>query len=93
MGERQLRSRSMVTVVEAASLDSESYYDNRELGYNVAGNKESNVQIQIKIGDDEEEQSPDNQINNPEKSDDNIAIFSKQLERFMGSVKEGFDNL
>ena len=38
-------------------------------------------------------QSPDHQVNNPEKSGDNIAIFSKQLERFMESVREGFDNL
>jgi hypothetical protein len=56
------------------------------------GNKQINAQIEIKIGS-EEEQSPDNQVNNPEKSDDNIAMSSRQLERFMESVKEGFDNL
>ena len=52
----------------------------------------SNAQIEVRI-DGEEEQSPNNQVNNPEKSDDNIVMFSKQLERFMESVKEGFDNL
>jgi len=41
----------------------------------------------------QEEQSPDDQVKNPEKSDDNIAIFSKQLEKFMEVVREGFDNL
>ena len=55
MGERQLRSRSMATGVEAAPRDSESCHDSRELGYNVAenetlGNKESNAQIDIQIG-------------------------------------------
>ena len=39
MGERQLRSRSMATGVEAAPRDSESCHDSRELGYNVAENK------------------------------------------------------
>jgi hypothetical protein len=97
MGERQLRSRSIATVVEAAPRDAESYNNSRELGYDVTenetlGNKESNAQIEIQIGD-EEEQSPDNQVNNPEKTDDNITMFSKQLERFMESVRKGFDNL
>jgi hypothetical protein len=56
------------------------------------GNKESNAQIEVQIGG-EVEQSPDHQVNNPEKSDDNFALFSKQLERFMESVRECFDNL
>jgi hypothetical protein len=43
--------------------------------------KRSNAQIEVPI--DGEEQSPDNQANNPEKSDDNIVTFSKQLESFM----------
>ena len=70
MRERRLRSRNIVTAVEAAPRDSESYHDSRELGYNFAenetlGNKGSNTQIEIQIGD-EEEQSSDNQVNNPE---------------------------
>jgi len=97
MGERQLRSRSMAMGAEAAPRDTESCHDSRELVCNVAEfetpvNEGSNAQIEVRI-DGEEEQSPDNQVNNPEKSDDNIAMFSKQLERFMESVKEGFDNL
>jgi hypothetical protein len=56
------------------------------------GNKENSAQIEIQIGS-EGQQSPDDQVNNPEKSDDNIATFSRELERFMESVKEGFDNL
>ena len=55
-------------------------------------NKENNSKIEVQIGC-EEEQSPDNHVNNPEKSDDNIVMFSKQLERFRQSVREGFDNL
>ena len=43
------------------------------------GNRESNAQIEVQIGG-QEQQSPDNQVNNPEKSDGNIAMFSKQLE-------------
>ena len=39
---------------------------------------ENSTQIDVQIGG-QEEQSPDNQVNNPEKSDDNIAIFSNQL--------------
>jgi hypothetical protein len=58
----------------------------------ILGNKGSNAHIEVQIGG-EEQQSPDNQVNNPEKSDDNIVMFSKQLERFMGSVRKGFDNL
>jgi len=96
MGERQLRSRSMAPGVEAAPRDTESCHDSRELVCNVAefetpGNEGSNAQNEVRI-DGEEEQSPDNQVNNPEKSDDNIVMFSKQLERFMKSVKKGFDN-
>ena len=41
----------------------------------------------------QEEQSPDDQVKNPENSDDKIAIFSKQMEKFMEVVREGFDNL
>jgi len=37
-------------------------------------NKESNSQIEVQIGC-EDEQSPDNHVNNPEKSDDNIIVF------------------
>jgi hypothetical protein len=89
MGERQLRSRSIATVVDAAQRDAEAYDDSRELGYDVTEietlREKSNVQIEVQIGG-EKEQAPDNQINNPEKSHDNIAIFSKQLERFMESV-------
>ena len=97
MGERQLRSRSMAIGVEAAPRDAESCLDSREIVCNVAefetlGNSGSNAQIEVQI-DGEEEQSPENHVNNPEKSDDNIVMFSKQLERFMEGVKEGFDNL
>ena len=87
----------MATVVDAAPRDSESCHDSRELVCNIAeietlGNKGSNAQIEVQIGC-EEEQSLDNQVNNPEKSDDNIVMFSKQLEKFMENVREGFDNL
>ena len=80
MGERQLRSRSMAIGVDAAPRGSESCHDSGKLGHNVAenenlGNKGSNAQIEVHI-DGEEEQSPDNQVNNLEKSDDNIVIFS-----------------
>jgi Rad3-related DNA helicase len=97
MGERQLRSRSLATVVEAAPQDSESCQDNREVVGNIAeietvGNKEINAQIEVQIGC-EEQQSLDNQCKNPEKSVDNIVMSSKQLEQFMESVREGFDNL
>jgi hypothetical protein len=51
MGERQLRSRSMATAVEAAPRDSESCHDSRELVCN----------IEVQIGC-EEEQSPDNRL-------------------------------
>ena len=51
-------------------------------------NKENNSKIEVQIGC-EEEQSPDNRG----KSDDNIVMFSKQLERFRESVRQGFDNL
>ena len=97
MGEKRLRSRSMATVLEASPRDSESCHDSMELVRNIAeietlGNKESNAQIEVQIGC-EEEHSLDNQVNNPEKSDNNIGMFSKQLERFMESVTEGFYNL
>jgi hypothetical protein len=97
MAERQLRSRSMATGVEAAPRGAESYRDSRELGCNIAesetlGDKESNAQIEAQIVG-EKEQAPDNQVKNPEESDDHIAIFAKQFERFMESVREGFDNL
>jgi hypothetical protein len=69
----------MTTVVETAPRYSESCHDNRELVCNIAeietlGNKESNPQIKVQIGC-EEVQSLDNQVNNPEKSDDNIVVF------------------
>ena len=87
----------MATGVEAVTRDSESCHDVRELVCNIAGNetlgnKGSEAQTEVQIGG-EEEQSPDNQVNNPEKSDDNVVMFSKLLERFMESVREGFDNL
>ena len=97
MAERQLRSRSLATGVEAAPQDSESCHEGTELVCNITrietqGNRENNAQIEVQIGG-QEEQLPDNQVNNPEKSDDNIGMFSKQLERFMECVREGFDNL
>jgi len=90
MGERQLRSRSIATVVEAAPRDAESYCDSRELGYNVAehetlGNKESKAQIEIQIGY-EEQQSPDNQVNNPEKSDDNVFKAVRKIYGVLGKT-------
>ena len=86
----------MTTLVEAAPRDSESCHDSRKFVCNIAeietlANKESHAQIEVHIG--EEQQSLDNQVNNPEKSDDNIVMFSKELERFMESVREDFDNL
>ena len=69
----------------------------REFECNIAeietrGNKESNSQTEVQIGG-EVEQSPDHQVNNPEKSDDNTTVFSKKLERFTEGVRERFDNL
>ena len=71
------------TGAEAAPRDSESCRDSRELVCNTAeseqlGNK-SNAQIVVQIGG-AEDQSPDNRVNNPEKPDDNIVMFSKQLD-------------
>jgi hypothetical protein len=87
----------MATGVDAAPRDSESCHDSRELVCNIAEietlrNKGSKGQTEVQLGG-EDEQSPDIQVNNPENSDDNIVTFSKLLERFMESVKEGFDNL
>jgi hypothetical protein len=86
----------MVIGVEAPPRDSESCHDSRELVCNIAetgtlGNKGSNAQIEVQICG-EKQQSLYNQFNNPERSDDNIALFSKQLERFMDSVKEREDS-
>jgi hypothetical protein len=76
---------------------SDSCHDSRELECNVAenesmGNKESNTQIEVHIGG-EEEQSLDDKVSNPDKSDNNTAMFSRQLERFMETVMKSFDNL
>jgi hypothetical protein len=95
-GERQLRSGITATGAEAAPRDSESCRDIRELVCNISEsetlrNKRSNAQIEVQIGG--EEQSPDNYVNYPEKSDDKIVMFSKQLESFTKSVREDFDNL
>jgi hypothetical protein len=97
MSERQLRNRSMVTGVEIVSQVSESYRESRELDCNISENdsvrnKEVNSEIEIHIGG-EEEQSPDDQVNNRDKSDDNTAMFSNHLERFMERVMKSFDNL
>jgi predicted HNH restriction endonuclease len=97
MAEGQLRSRGMTTGFETAPRDSESCNNNKELGCNIAenetlGNKEGNAQIEMQRGG-EKQQSPDDQVNNPVKSNDNILMSSKQLERIMQSVREGFDNL
>jgi len=97
VAERQLSSRSLATAVEAAPRDSGSFHRDRELKCNIAGiethgNGENNAQIEVQIGG-QEEQTPDKQVNNPQKSDDKIAVFSKQLQIFMKSVREGFDNL
>jgi hypothetical protein len=86
----------MATWVEIAPRVSESYHDSRELDCNVAkneslGNKESNTQFEVQIGG-EEEQSPDDQVNNPDKSDDKYCNGFK-AERFMERVTESFDNL
>jgi hypothetical protein len=95
MAEKHLRSRGKSTGVETAPQDSESSDNNRELVCNIAeietlGNNESNAQIEMQRGS-EERQSPDDQVNNPVKSNDNMVMSSKQLERFMESVREGFD--
>ena len=45
----------------------------------IQGNKELNAQIEVQIGG-QKQQSPDNQVNIPEKSDDIIEMFSKQLD-------------
>jgi hypothetical protein len=86
MGERQLRSRSMATVVKSCTARLRILPCQRELVCNIVEtetlkNKGSNYQIEVQIGC-EEEHSHDNHVNNPEKSDDNIVMFSKQLERF-----------
>jgi hypothetical protein len=86
----------MTTGVEAATRDLESCNESMELVSDITEietlrNKSSNAQIEVEI-DREEEQPPDNQVN-PAKSEDNIVMFSKQLERFMESVREGFEKL
>ena len=85
MAERQVRSRSQATDVEAATRESESCHESRELmgnttGMEIQGNKKLNAQIEVQIGG-QKQQSPDNQVNIPEKSDDIIQMFSKQLDR------------
>ena len=97
MAERELRSRSQATDVEAATRDLESCHEGREVvsnttGREIQGNKELDAQFEVQI-DRQKQQSPDNQVNIPEKSDDILEMFSKQLDRFMESVKEGFNTL
>jgi hypothetical protein len=84
MDERQLRSRSIATVVDVAPRDAKSYHDSRESGYNVAenktlGNKESNAQIEIQIGDEEERHLTIKLTTQRNQ----MTMFSKQVERFM----------
>lgn len=50
------------------------------------------AQTELQIGD-AEEQSTDNQFINLAKPDENIPMFSKQLEKFMEIDMKGFDNL
>jgi SMC interacting uncharacterized protein involved in chromosome segregation len=97
MGERHLRSRSLATIAEAAPQEPESCHDNRELASNSAemetlSNHESDVQVDVQI-DCEVGQSCDNQGNKPEVPNYNTVMLSRQIERFMESVREGFDTL
>jgi predicted transcriptional regulator len=46
----------------------------------------------VQIGDFEE-QIPDNRFNNFQKADDNITMFTKQLEIIKEIVMKGYDNL
>lgn len=94
MSERQLRSKSTTTGVEIESRNAESNSEIRELDLSVTesvsagGRKQDEILIS-----NEEKQSPDNQINNPENSDDNTSMFTKQLDKFMETVMMGFENL
>jgi len=97
MAERHLSSLSLATGFEAALRSSESFHEGRELlcnitGIETQGNRGNNAQTEVQRGG-QEEQSPGNQVKNPENSDDNIPMFSKQLERFVESDREGFDSL
>jgi hypothetical protein len=96
MSERQLQSRSMVTGVEIVSQVLESHRESRELDCNISENdsirNKVNTQIETQIGG-EEVQSPDDQVNSLDKSDDNTAMVSNHLQRFMERVMKSFDNL
>jgi hypothetical protein len=82
--ERQLQSRGMATEVEVVANYAESEHNNKEIDSNVS-------EIEVHMGG-EDEQSSNNQVNNSEKSDGNFAIFARQIEKFMESVIEGFEN-
>src|SRR5215469_834649 len=97
MSERQLRSKNTTTGVEMEAKIADSDNAIGELDNNVVesgsrGNKGSSIQLEIPISD-EEQQLPDNQVNNPEKSDDINSMVSKQLDKFMETVMRGFENL
>jgi hypothetical protein len=97
MGERQLRSRSLATVAVAAPQEPELCHDNRELANNsvemeTMNNHESEIQVDVQI-DCEAGQSCDNQSNKPDVPDYNFVTLSRQIEKFMESVREGFDTL
>jgi hypothetical protein len=97
MTERQLRSRSVTVEVTAASQDLEYCRNNNELDCQVTEserleNEGSNTQFDGQIGNGEQPLL-DNQVSNPATSDDNIVMFSEQLQTFMESVMKGFDTL
>jgi hypothetical protein len=95
-GRKQLRS-SLATVVEAAPQEPELCHGNRELASNsveieTLNNHESEGQVDVQI-DCEVGQSYDNQGNKSDVPKYDIVTLSRQIERFMESVREGFGTL
>jgi hypothetical protein len=86
MAERQLRSRGLVTEGETITNDSEYEQNDNEVGCSLS-------EIEVHVSE-EDQRLPNNQDNNTEKSDDSVVVmFTKQLEKFMESVKKGFEDL
>jgi hypothetical protein len=86
MAGRHLRSRSVALEFEAAPRDSESCCNSIGLDCQV-----TESELLENVGSNTpEQQSPDNQVNNPEKSDDNILMYLKQFQSVMESVMKGF---
>jgi hypothetical protein len=85
MAERQLRSRGIVAEGEIITNNTEYEQSDRDIDCNASEIEEHTSQ--------KDQQSPNNQATNSEKSDGNFAMFARQLRKFMESVKAGFEDL